>query len=70
MYQHREHHSDQLVRGGKNGHLVDESFFPSFQVVRAKNGIVDNHLGGHEPDDSPKMAISPLADFALSLVLA
>ncbi len=70
MYQHREHHSDQLVRSGQDGLLVDESFFSSFEVVRAKDGIGNDHLGRHKPDDPAKMTIFPLADLALSLVLA
>ena len=70
VYQHREHHSDQLVRSGQDGHLVYESVFSSFKVVRAKDLVVDNHLGRHEPDNPAEVAIPPLADFALSLILA
>ena len=70
VYQHRKHHPDQLVRSGQDGLLIDEPFFPSFEIVRAENRIGDNHLGRHEPDNPAEMTISSLADFALPFVLA
>ena len=70
VHQHRKHHSDQLVRGGQDGLLVDEPLFSSFEVVGAKDLVGDNHFGCHEPDDSAEMTISSLADFALPFVLA
>jgi len=52
----------------KDRHLVDESIFPSFEVVGAEDLVGDDHLRRHEPNDPSKMAIPPLADLALSLV--
>ena len=52
----------------KDRHLVDEPLFPSLEVVGAEDLVGDDHLGGHQPDDPPEMAVPPLADPALSLV--
>jgi len=70
VYQHGEHHPYQLMSRRKDRHLVDESIFPSFEIVGTEDLVGDDHLRRHEPDDPPEMAVSPLADLALSFVFA
>ncbi len=60
VYQHGKHHPYQLMSRCEDGHLVDESIFPSLEVVGAENLVGDDHLRRHEPDDLPEMAVPPL----------
>jgi len=68
VYQHGKHHPYQLMRRRKDRHLVNESVFSSLEIVGTEDLVGDDHLRRHEPDDPSEMAVSSLADLALSLV--
>ena len=70
MAQHCEDHTNEFMRRGQYCLLIRQTFLSPFEEVGPEGFIVGNGPGRHEPDDPPEMAISPLADLALSLVLA